>query len=332
LEDLKLKARVEHVAEALASHLASDFVCAARVIQAVAERVDAAAGEEQMFTFWPLCTYVERCGQNHLEEALDTIRPLTCLATCEFALRPYLERFPERVFERLQVWAKDSDPRVRRLVSEGTRPRLPWGARLRALQRDPRRSLRLLDQLFEDADASVRRSVANHLNDISKDHPELAVATAARWTKQSASAQTSALVRHGLRTLVKQGHRGALELQGVVAPRVAVTRFASSPRRVMFGEPLSIEVELTCGADRELIIDYAVYHRKATGRLTPKVFKWSRQSVRKGQVLVLKKRHLIRSISTRRYYPGAHELELLVNGRSLGRARFELVGVPEAGR
>lgn len=336
LAALELKARIKHVADALALSLPSEFDEAAAIIDganalylsasAPRKRDIHHAPADSAFVFWPLCTYVETYGLEQPDRALQTMHGLTSLASCEFAIRPYIERDPKRVFARLRRWAKDPNHHVRRLVSEGTRPRLPWGGRLRGLQADPSPLLPLLDQLFDDDELYVRRSVANHLNDISKDHPELAVATAKRWKQANPSEAVEWVVRHALRGLIKAGHAQALALQGIGRPRIDVETFTISPSRLRFGGALELNLQLRAKASHSLLIDYAVHHMKANGELSPKVFKWTRKQVEKGQVLTLQKAHSIRAISTRRYHAGLHRVELRINGRSFGVEEFELLG------
>ncbi len=331
LAELELKARIAHVAEALAKTLPQPFPRACEVIQAANSLHSEIKAEDGAFVFWPLCTFVETHGLDFFDEAFATMHRLTGLASCEFALRPFVEREPQRSFDTLHGWTTDGDHHVRRLVSEGTRPRLPWGGRLRALQLDPSPTIALLDRLYCDDELYVRRSVANHLNDISKDHPDLAVEVAQGWMRAveagPRSEQVGWLARHALRGLVKQGHRGALALQGFARPQVEVTGFSVSPGRLQFGSELKIDLELKAGADEALMIDYAVHHRKSSGGVSAKVFKWSRVRAKSGENLVLEKRHSIRKISTRRYYDGPHKVEVLINGESVAIADFELVGV-----
>jgi len=342
LAELELKARIIHVADALANALPSPFPRAAALIQGA--NASAAETGSSLFAYWPLCTFVERYGTDHFDESFAVMHGLTRLASCEFAIRPLLDKEPERAFTILHRWVKDRDPHVRRLVSEGTRPRLPWGPRLKALQRDPSPSLPLLDRLYDDDELYVRRSVANHLNDISKDHPDLAVEIAGRWkgrgkgptpgTSRGTSRGTKTaklhsewVIRHALRSLVKQGHTGALTLLGFGPAKLDLDAFELSTRRLRFGESMKLHLELHALADADLVIDYAVHHLKANGSLSPKVFKWATRQVKRGERLVLDKRHSIRPISTRRYYPGSHRCELLINGQSLAIEDFELFAV-----
>ncbi len=331
LEPLELKARVGHVADALVGLLPSSFPDAARLIRASVERLSPAEREAcSMWAFWPLCTFAERAGLQHPKQALAVMHGLTALASCEFAIRPYLERDLEGVLETLRVWTRDPDVHVRRLVSEGTRPRLPWGTRLRHLQKDPRPALGLLDALYRDPALYVRRSVANHVGDIAKDHPELAVELARRWCAEDPTDETRWVARHALRGPVKRGHKGALAVLGYGPARCRDVALELGARRVRFGGELELRACLRSRVEQELMIDYAVHHKKANGELSAKVFKWKRLRATKGQQLELRKRHALRAISTRRYYSGLHRVELLINGAAMARAEFTLVGATAA--
>lgn len=323
IEARELKDRINHIADALAAHL-PPFPRAAEGIQ----RANAAAPEDagSLWVYWPLCSYVERHGTAHFDAAFEVMHGLTRLASCEFAVRPFLAGEPERAFEVLARWVHDPSWHVRRLVSEGSRPLLPWGMRLKALQRDPSPSRPLLDALFDDPSEDVRRSVANHVNDISKDHPDLAVQIARGW-KARASEHTAGVVRHAMRTLVKRGHAEALALQGFGPAQVREARLAVGPDPLPFGDSLTLRLELVADAPGAWMIDYAVHHMKADGTSKPKVFKWTRREVKAGETLQLEKRHAIRPISTRRYYDGQHGCDVRVNGMVVAQAAFVLRGV-----
>ena len=330
LEALELKARFDHVADALAATWPGSFAERAARIDAANAAVPIGEAGEGVFTYWPLATFVERHGLDDFEAALRAMHGLTRLATCEFAIRPFLAREPARCFAVLERWALDDDVHVRRLVSEGTRPRLPWGGVLRALVEDPSPSIPLLDQLHRDPELYVRRSVANHLNDLTKDHPERAVAIAARWLagrERDDGGDVEWVVRRGLRTLLKAGHPGALSLLGYGSAEFRSLRFEPAPATLEFGGALTLTLELEAREAGEWMIDYAVHHRKANGALSAKVFKWTTRSVAAGERVSLEKRHAIRPISTRRYHDGTHRVEVRINGARAAIADFELVGV-----
>ena len=280
LDGLELKARVLQVTAALHATLPADFARAADAVQAalapVGEATEAAAGAEGLsgWFLWSVGEWVAQAGIEHPQRALVLLHAITQRFTAEFAIRPFIVRHPALVFATLQRWTSDPSEAVRRLVSEGSRPRLPWGLRLQALVADPSPTLPLLRALQDDPGDSVRRSVANHLNDIAKDHPALV----ADWLEQhlpGASAQRRALLRHASRTLVKQGDRRVLAAWGLGRPFQGNATLALSTRQVAVGGAIALQVGLQSTARRaqQLVVDYAVHHVKADGRRTPKVFK-----------------------------------------------------------
>ena len=323
LDPLELKARIDHVTAALAIHLPQPFSKAARLL---ARAIPKATPELTMWEAWPATTYVEYHGIAHPEPALDALAVLTRFASAEFAVRPYLDQHPEITWSRLHQWAASDDLHQRRLASEGTRPRLPWGRQLPSLRHDPSPSLALLDRLRDDPEEYVRRSVANHLNDVAKDHPDLAVSVARRWLA-TPSEHTERIVRHALRSLVKSGHPDALTLLGAAPDdRLAVAGVRIETATVTLGESLRFSFTLASRAEDPLraVIDYVIHHRRANGTLTPKVFKLSTRTLAPGETAVISRTHPIRPITTRRYYAGEHLLEIQVNGRVLASAPFQL--------
>lgn len=246
--------------------------------------------------------------------------------SAEFCIRAFLVRHPERTLARLLDWARDESVHVRRLVSEGTRPRLPWAPRLRAFQQDPRPVIRLLELLKDDPERYVQRSVANNLNDISKDHPDLAVETCRRWLIGGAL-HRKWIVKHALRFLVKKGHRGALDTLGVGSrPDVTVGAVRLAPRGVKLGGELrfSFEVVSTGKRSQELLIDYVVHFVKANGATRPKVFKLRRIVLPPAARVELASAVSFADMTTRRHYPGRHRVDALINGVAHRLAEFEV--------
>jgi 3-methyladenine DNA glycosylase AlkC len=279
------------------------------------------------FTVMSQNDFVAAYGLEHLDLSLGTLYELTKRFTAEGAIRAFLQRYPDQTLARLAEWASDSSCHVRRLVSEGTRPRLPLAPRLRAFVEDPRPVLALLELLKADPVLMVRRSVANNLNDIAKDHPDLVVETLARW-KQAGDPGTEWIIRHAARTLLKQGHTGALALLGYgVETAISAASLQLSQASVQMGEDLvfTVHIQSTADTPQNLMIDYVVHHRKANGKLAPKVFKLAKKRLDPHETLHLSKRHAFRTLSTRAYYPGRHALELQINGRRWGWQEFELV-------
>ncbi|GHG66418.1 DNA alkylation repair protein [Comamonas sp. JC664] len=327
LESLEMKDRVRLLARTLRAHLAPDYPRALEQLEVLAGSEQGPLTPLRGFRIWPLCHFVEDYGLDHLDASMRMMRLLTTRFTSEFAIRPFLLRYPEQTLAYLHDWTKDPDETVRRLVSEGTRPRLPWAQRLPAFQKDPTPVLALLEKLKADPALFVRRSVANNLNDIAKDHPERVVDVVRRWSRESPAPETQWLIRHASRTLVKQGNPGVLEVLGFTRkPRLELQAFKLASKAVQLGGALQLHVELRSKArsDQKLVIDYRIHHRKASGELSPKVFKWTTRQLAAGERLALQRVHKIQPITTRRYYPGQHRVELLVNGQALGSHEFTL--------
>ncbi|MFT4623009.1 MAG: 3-methyladenine DNA glycosylase AlkC [Myxococcota bacterium] len=326
LDALELKARVRHVAAALRDSLPADWPGAVAAIRDAAQHpqpaVDSTAGA---LLWWPVLQLVEAHGPADQQVCLELLRELTPRFSAEFAVRPFLDNDPVGSLAVLRTWLDDPDVHVRRLASEGTRPRLPWGIRLRAFQHDPSWTIPLLDALYRDRELYVRRSVANHLGDIAKDHVDLAVATAERWLAHPAPT-TDWVIRHALRHPIKQGHAGALRLIGVQPLRGVRTRLTVRSPTVPLGSALEVELELVSEAtvDQDVLVDLAVHFLKKDGSLRPKVFKWTRRRLTAGETLTLSKSLPLRPVSTRRHYPGQQRVGALVNGVEQHSAPFLL--------
>jgi 3-methyladenine DNA glycosylase AlkC len=278
------------------------------------------------FSVMSLNDFIAKYGLEHFDLSLRALREMTKRFTAEGAIRAFLQKDAERTLAALEEWAEDANCHVRRLVSEGTRPRLPLAPRLQAFVRDPRPVLRLLEKLKDDPERMVQRSVANNLNDIGKDHPELVVETLTRW-QASGSPNAGWIARHASRTLVKQGQAGALALLGYSSQAaVSVPDLRVRTPLVRLGEDLIFDFEVRSHGQvaEALVIDYVIHHVKANGRRTPKVFKLSQRQIQAGETLHITKKHAMRAIHTRVYYAGTHLLEVQINGTVLARAEFEL--------
>jgi len=319
LEALELKDRVRHLSSVLHDHLDPDYRTAlAHIVRALPPPLTSTEGVTSSIGIWPLCHFVERYGVDDPDVSLPALYELTRRFSAEFAIRPFLHERPEATLAVLAGWAKDPDPHVRRLVSEGSRPRLPWGMRLQAFVDDPRPLLPLLETLRDDPEDYVRRSVANNLNDIAKDNPDVVVETCRAWLVD-ATDDRRRLVRHALRTLVKSGHTGALEVLGFGPPEVEVVTFTGGAEAAV-GSTVGLQLTLrsTAGGDQRLVIDYAMHSPGARGRTNRKVFKWTTRALEAGAELTLDKAHSLRKVTTRRTREGTYRFELLINGQSFG--------------
>jgi 3-methyladenine DNA glycosylase AlkC len=338
LDVLEMKARAMQLCEALQATLPDEFDSAASWLEAALApaQADDRSGDQTFddtqglagWSLWAAGEFVARRGLDHPERALQALHAITQRFTAEWALRPFVLRHPQLTFATLARWVDDPSEHVRRLVSEGTRPRLPWGLQLKTLIDDPSPTLPLLRALQDDASATVRRSVANHLNDIAKDHPELV----ASWVHEhlaDASSERRALLRHASRTLIKRGHPTTLHAWGLGKPLRGEVSLKVSPIRAKAGGAVQLTVVLKSGSrsSQRLAIDYVWHRVVANGGLAPKVFKGWTLELPAGETRTLIKRHSLREVTTRRLYAGRHEIELQVNGRSAARAAFR-VSVP----
>jgi 3-methyladenine DNA glycosylase AlkC len=320
--DRELKARMRHIARALQAFLPDDYGTALGILRQVATQLGDYGFENMV-----LNDYVEAYGLDDWETSIPALEQFTRIVSAEFAIRPFIVRNPERTMAQMRAWARSGDDKLRRLASEGCRPRLPWGIVLSAFKADPAPILPILEMLRHDGSESVRRSVANNLNDISKDHPGVVIDVLRRWQAEDDTENTRWLVNHALRTLLKAGHPDALELLGYpIDPEIAVRDLVVQPRSIPTGGKvrLSFEVASTGDAPQNLMIDYVVYLVRARGQRTAKVFKLTKRTIHPGEVLHIQKDVSFRPVTTRKYYPGEHGIEPVINGQVYGRVQFEI--------
>ncbi|MEM7391868.1 MAG: DNA alkylation repair protein [Verrucomicrobiota bacterium] len=328
LDGLELKERVDHLIDILHRFLPQPFPEAARVLTEMKAHWNRGREGDPVrgFAAWPLIDYVGVHGLDDPDIALELLKHLTPLFTAEWAIRPFLLQHEKRTFRHLKKWRSHPDHHVRRLVSEGTRPRLPWGIRLQPYCDDPKPILPFLEALKNDESDYVRRSVANNLNDISKDHPDLVIQTCRAWRK-GASENVLWVIRHATRTLVKAGHPDVFGLLGYAdAPKVEVRTLSLSASKIKVGSFLGIEFDLasTTARGQKIVVDYAVHFVKANGRTSRKVFKLKNVSLGPKETLHVTKSHSFKLISTRTYYPGTHRVEVQINGVPKQSIDFEL--------
>lgn len=334
LDTLALKERVGLIAEELHAVLPKAYSERYRILRAMlhpeVQGIVSESSEHGLsgWAIWPLTQVVGIYGLDDFDASLSVLRDMTNRFTAEFDVRPFIVRNQEKALEIITAWANHPDEHVRRLVSEGTRPRLPWGVQLKALVADPSPMLETLKMLRDDSSEYVRRSVANHLNDIAKDHPDLVAKIAGEWL-QGASKEREKLVRHACRTLIKQGHPEALAAFGLLPPEIEVPVTNLKSSSVVFGEALEFDVALrsTAAKSQSMVIDYVIHFLKANGSLSQKVFKWSKVELAAGEVRQMSRKHAIKPITTRVYYNGAQKISLRINGRDYDAVEFELTGV-----
>jgi 3-methyladenine DNA glycosylase AlkC len=332
-EALELTPRARHIARALRRHLPRDYERAIEILVAsLGSKLEAPelTGMD-VFVYLPHVFYVAESGIDHFEASMRAQYELTQRFTAEYSIRVFLERYPQQTLDQLREWARDPSVHVRRLVSEGTRPRLPWAPRLPAFQADPAPVLELLELLKDDPELLVRRSVANNLNDIGKDNPAALIETCRRWS-HSATPERRWLIRHALRGAVKRGDPEALEILGYVpTTAVSVPAMHTVPAVVPIGESVTITVELAneSTSTERLLVDLRVHFVKANGRPSPKVFKLKQLELGARETVLLTKTISLAQHTTRTHHPGQHRVEVLVNGQATGERVFDVVSERE---
>lgn len=320
LEALSIMERVRHIADAIHRALPGGYATGLDIVRAMAPQLS------HGFQAMAVTEYVARQGLGDFDRSMEALADLTRFGSAEFAIRPFLAADTPRALAVMTKWTDSDDEHVRRLASEGARPRLPWAARVPALKADPTLAAPILDRLRADPSLYVRKSVANHLNDIAKDRADWLLARLAGWSQDDP--RTVWIVRHALRTLIKQGEPRALGLIGVGhGAAVTLLRFAVEPQAVQLGDRIALTAELVSDAQdaQRLVVDYRIHYARTGGKTAPKVFKLKTFDLAAGDTATLAISQTIRDFSTRRHHPGRHRVELIVNGRTMAKSAFDIL-------
>ncbi len=319
LSELSLLQRMRRMTEACRATLPGDYLSALEFLGQIAPRID--HGFVSVF----LCDFVGLYGHDHFEASMEALKYFTRTGSAEFAIREFLKRDLMRTLAVMSKWSKDPDEHLRRLACEGCRPRLPWSFRLEALVADPSPNRSILENLKSDPSRYVRKSVANHLNDISKDHPDWLFAMISRWPKENV--HTTWIIKHALRTLIKRGDQRALAVIGASCrTKIELTNLKLVPGSVKLGGRIQFSFQLKSygKTGQRLIVDYAVHYVKKSGKTAPKVFKLHELALAPSATASLSKQHRLQELTTRRHYPGRHRLEIMINGKLVGGRNFLL--------
>jgi 3-methyladenine DNA glycosylase AlkC len=319
LDDLSIMQRLRQIAVAYHEVLPGGFATNLEILRALAPRIN------HGFASMVMPEYVALYGHDHFDLSMDALAFFTRFGSSEFAVRHFLAKDLARTLKVMERWSRDDNEHVRRLSSEGCRPRLPWSFQLRELISDPSPVAPILENLRSDASLYVRKSVANHLNDITKDHPAWVFERIADWPKDDP--RSTWIMKQALRTLIKKGDGRALHHFGAgEKAEVKIESFAATPSALKLGGAVKISVRLvsTASAPQKLIIDYAVHYVKKAGGTSKKVFKWKEITLGGGKSCELSISRAIRDFTTRVYYAGRHPVELIVNGEVLADCAFEL--------
>ena len=328
--ELELKERMYHIRDMFKKYLPDDYREATHILlEALPPELDNSQKDDDFgdFIYAPYSEYVVAygCNDEHLDFSLKALREMTKRFSVEFAIRDFINLYPQETLDMLKECALSDNYHERRLASEGLRPKLPWAKKLTL---DYKEASKHLEHLFCDDTRYIIRSVANHLNDIAKIDAPLVVETLKRWkeTKKQEAKEMDFIINHALRTLVKEGNEEALALLGYVKnPAIEVSKLKLLSDNVSVGESLVFEVTIEAKEDVKLLIDYIIHFRTKLGTLSPKVHKLKKIVLKKGEQVTLQKKHLFKdNMSTRRFYSGEHRLEVQVNGLIVKSTSFSL--------
>lgn len=321
---LELKERISQIANAMKKVLPNNFKDAAPILVSLTKQLGKDVpngGFEYLF----LPEYVEKNGINKYDLSLKAMEEITKFVSCEFAIRPFILMKEDKTMEQMLQWSLHEHASVRRLASEGCRPRLPWSFALPKFKKDPASILPILENLKNDESLYVRKSVANNLNDISKDHPQLAMKIAKKW--YGSSENTNWIVKHAMRTLLKAGEEQIMPLFGYSNPKIiGVSNMEVYTPKVQFGSALQFAFNLTNSSAQVALvrIEYGIYFLKNNGTVARKVFKISEKKIPENSQITVEKKHIIKPISTRKYYAGEQFLSVIINGLETHRTPFLL--------
>lgn len=319
----ELKDRMRHITQCLHHFLPDNYSRALSILRQVSgdKSLQGFSFENMIFP-----DFVEVYGLDDWDNSLPALEQFTQLSSAEFAVRPFIVQDSKRMMAQMHKWASHDNHHVRRLATEGCRPRLPWAMALPAFKKDPTPILRILDFLKNDESDYVTRSVANNFNDITKDNPQVVLDWLIKWQKQPTDS-IRWITGHALRTLIKAGDSQALALLGYGEVDVSIDNFTISPERISMGEEIKFSFDLISDKDESqaLMIDYAMHFVRANGKTSPKVFKLKKMDLAPNETITISKKHNFKPISTRRYYPGTHTIAIQVNGKIIAERDFEIL-------
>lgn len=319
------KDRMLYSTQILHQFLPKKFPEAVAIIEATIPEVKQSECGKSTLAFMFFPDYIEKYGLDNFETSVKAFEMITQFISCEFAVRPFIIKYPERMLTTMQKWSLHTNHHVRRLASEGSRSRLPWAMALPDLKKDPSLILPILENLKNDSSEYVRKSVANNLNDITKDNPDLVLSLVQKWKNNSL--QTDAIIKHGCRTLLKQGHPEILNFYGLNTDNIKVANFKINTPKVKIGEALQFQFTIeNQNAEPKIIrLEYAIYYQKSKGHLSKKVFKISERKLAQHQKQNIVRNQSFKIITTRVFHLGKHQVSLIINGVEIETLDFELI-------
>ncbi len=326
LNELEFNGRVQHFATAMRETLPKAYPRAVKILEKSlpAELPDCESVTDGWLQ-WPVGQFIADHGLQHFDESMQCMVALTKRFSAEYAVRPFVQHYPQQTFEFLYDNMADTNPHVRRWCSEGCRTRLPWGAKLNDLIADPSPVLPILSALKDDPELYVRKSVANNLNDLSKDHPALVIDLCKDWSKNS-NPHRDWIIKQGLRSMIKDGDKRALKLIGFAKPSGIEAKLSLSAKKLCIGDALVISATLTNSSRKKqsLLVDYIVQYQGKNDAARRKVFKWKTVELKAGEQQLAEKKQAFKRTTVRALYPGMHHVELQLNGEIVASTAFEL--------
>jgi 3-methyladenine DNA glycosylase AlkC len=324
-EQKELKQRVRHISTSLKEYLPGTYKEQVNLILCIIKQ-SRESGTQGGFEYMFFPDFIEQYGLDDVETSLKAIEKITQFISCEFAIRPFLLKYQNKVMAQMLKWSEHHHEHVRRFSSEGCRPRLPWAMAIPALKNDPSPILPILENLKNDASLFVRKSVANNLNDIAKDHPQIVVDLAKKWKGQSK--ETDWIIKHGCRTLLKQADQNVYQIFGLNGKaECEVKNLKLSQSKIKIGDRLgfSFVLKATDKKPSKLRLEYAVYYVKANGKQSRKLFKLAENNYQPTTIYSFKKEQRFQDFTTRKHFPGKHKIGIIVNGKELAAKEFMLL-------
>jgi len=321
----ELKQRMRHISGVLKKYLPDDYQNAVVLLLLFIEHlknIQCTLMLEYMF----IPDYIEQYGLDDYDTSINALCEVTKFTSCEFAVRPFIIKYPEQMMKQMLAWSKHENSDVRRFATEGCRPRLPWAMALPLLKNNPSNVLPILENLKNDASDYVRKSVANNLNDISKDNPDVVIKLIKKW--QGKSENTDWVIKHGSRTLLKQGNTEVMQVFGFGSVKnIKIKNIKILTPEVKIGDALEFVFELHNNkqSTSKLRLEYGLYYQKANSSLSKKVYKISEKEYAANSISIINRKQSFRQITTRKFHTGLHQLSIIVNGNEFEKLDFELI-------
>ena len=316
-----LKERMGHISNVINHNLSEDYQENIHILKNVAQNVK--KFQYNNLSLIIFADFIEKFGLDDFETSIKALKFFTSFGSAEFAIRKFLLKYEKQTLEKILEFSLDQNYHVRRLASEGIRPRLPWGIALKKYQKNPAAILPILENLKNDENEYVRRSVANNLNDISKDNAEICLEITKKWQQENCNHK---MIQHSLRTLLKSGNQKALELMGYNKISAKITNFKCL-KEIKIGDNLSFSFILNNEAKNNIRIEYAIYFLLKNGKFYRKIFQIKQGNFSKDK-FSFNKKHSFKKITTRKYYSGIHKIGIILNGKEIIKENFNLRNAP----